>query len=291
MRATASISVPQPCNESWAAMNPTSGGRHCAACRQPVVDFTQQSDAEILAYLARAAGGRTCGRFAAGQLERPLQRAAPAAPTRWRSWLAAALAVWGLRATSCIAAQAQVSVENRARYWGGPAPAPPAATSAAEETPVPAAAQAAEISPTTGFSATTSPVPARFEPWAAPAFALRGVVTDSATHERLPGVTVLIAGTRVGTSTDADGRFELQISPEMLASGVSIQWSSVGYVSQLRSVSAASTELAVDMALDAQQMGIVVVTGGVHGRQPWPWHPRRLYYWGKSWLTRPFRRS
>ena len=85
-------------------MSPVANGRHCAACQKTVVDFTLKTDAEILAHLARAANGPTCGRFAAGQLERPLQRAAPAAPTRWQVWLAAAVAVWGLREASSPAA-------------------------------------------------------------------------------------------------------------------------------------------------------------------------------------------
>ena len=81
-------------------MSPVANGRHRAACQKTVVDFTRKSDAEILAHLARAANGPTCGRFVAGQLERPLQRTAPAAPTRWRVWLA----VWGLREASSPAA-------------------------------------------------------------------------------------------------------------------------------------------------------------------------------------------
>jgi hypothetical protein len=113
MRRSLTLTIPQPCHESWAAMTPTVTGRHCAACQTAVVDFTQQTDAEILAYLARAAGTRTCGRFAAGQLERPLQRPALAAPKRWRAWLAAAVAVWGLRAVAGTDAQAQTPTEQR----------------------------------------------------------------------------------------------------------------------------------------------------------------------------------
>ena len=55
-------------------MTPAGPGRHCAACAKTVVDFTQQTDAEILAYLARAKG-TSCGRIRADQLVRPLQRA------------------------------------------------------------------------------------------------------------------------------------------------------------------------------------------------------------------------
>ena len=117
------LTIPQPCSESWAAMTPTAAGRHCAACEKTVIDFTQKTDADILAYLAQAAGARTCGRFAAGQLDRPLQRAVPAAPTaRWRTWLAAAVALWAVRETVGTEGQAQVNMEMQRR---AEKPAPP----------------------------------------------------------------------------------------------------------------------------------------------------------------------
>ena len=89
------LRVPQPCHESWAAMTPTALGRHCAACQKTVVDFTHQTDAEILAYLAKATG-ETCGRFYNDQLERPLKPVPPLPQgSRWRAWLALLLATWG----------------------------------------------------------------------------------------------------------------------------------------------------------------------------------------------------
>lgn len=97
-----SLRVPQPCAESWDAMTPTALGRHCAACQKTVVDFTQKTDAELLAYFAQAKG-ETCGRFYNDQLKRPLQLAPPAAPSsRWRAWLALVLAAWST--TQAVAA-------------------------------------------------------------------------------------------------------------------------------------------------------------------------------------------
>lgn len=119
MRPAHSLHIPQPCHENWGSMTPTATGRHCAACAQTVVDFTLKTDAEILAYLAGAAGTRTCGRFAAGQLERPLQRAAPVAPTaRWHAWLGAAVIAWSTHnANSAVPAPVQKSsiVDPRTR--------------------------------------------------------------------------------------------------------------------------------------------------------------------------------
>jgi hypothetical protein len=91
------LRIAQPCTESWADMTPTATGRHCAACQKTVVNFTHKTDAEILAYLA-SASGETCGRLWSDQQNRPLVSQLPArTASRWRTWLATALALWGTR--------------------------------------------------------------------------------------------------------------------------------------------------------------------------------------------------
>jgi len=108
------LAVPTPCHENWQQMTPAANGRHCAACQTVVVDFTHFTDAELLAYLSQRAGTPTCGRFRAGQLERPLRPvAAISAVSRWRAWLAAAVAVWGLREVAAPVVRAQVPTEQR----------------------------------------------------------------------------------------------------------------------------------------------------------------------------------
>ena len=295
MHANTSLSIPQPCSESWAAMSPAAAGRHCAACAHTVVDFTLKTDAEILAHLAGAAAGRTCGRFAAGQLERPLQRAAlVASAARWRAWLAAAVAVWAVREGIGTAANAQATTEWRARYWGGPAPA------AGNAPPVPEAAPLAGpklrntiVLPSTlpatvitmGMVSSQSRVPVATALVAAP-LVLHGVITDAATGQGLPGVTVLLKGTATGTSTDVDGAYELPVSAEMADVPVlDIVVSSVGYLQQERLLTAKAAGASQSFQLQA------AVMGQLSYYRPFPWHPRAFYFWGKYWLTRPFRRD
>ncbi len=66
------LQIPNPCNEKWDAMTSTGFDcRFCASCQKNIVDFTQKTDAEILAHL-RKNDGRICGRFQPKQLNRPL---------------------------------------------------------------------------------------------------------------------------------------------------------------------------------------------------------------------------
>ncbi|OGX83568.1 carboxypeptidase-like regulatory domain-containing protein [Hymenobacter coccineus] len=246
------VHIPQPCAESWAAMTPRGPGRHCAACQQTVVDFTQKTNGEILAMLKQATGN-TCGRFAAGQLGRPLQPLAVGAPSRWRAWLAAAVAVWGLREGVGTVARAQVPTELR------PLRAP------------------ATVPATTGPSKYTH--------------VISGVVTDSATHEGAPGVSVILMGTTFGTSTDATGHFRLELPDSLIRkSKCIIGFSWVGYARQELALSSFTEPVEVVLRPDQQALGGIVVVGD-YSHRPWPWHPRRFYYWSKYWLTQAFRQS
>ena len=208
------------------------------------------------------------GWFRAGQLTRPLQPAANA--SRWRSWLSAVLAVGGVLGAGQAAGQAL-------KYGGGPEPVTAApgvvAGTGATTTEAPAARPAAP--------ATKPGEPAL----------VSGTVLDQKNARPLPGVTVLVAGTTIGTSTDVDGYFSL---PAEAAGGRALTVSFIGYQTQQlpAAASTASQPLVVKLAADIHMLTGEVVVIRATGRilPPAPWHPRRLYYWGKYWATRPFRR-
>ncbi|SFN92846.1 CarboxypepD_reg-like domain-containing protein [Chitinophaga sp. YR627] len=73
------LSIPDRCTQPWNEMLPAEDGRFCLSCQKTVTDFTEMTDAEILAYLKRNKGN-SCGRFDATQLNRVLQ--APPEPSR-----------------------------------------------------------------------------------------------------------------------------------------------------------------------------------------------------------------
>jgi hypothetical protein len=174
MRPSLMLSIPQPCSESWDAMTPTEAGRHCAACQKTVVDFTQKTDTEILAYFAQPRSG-ICGRLWSDQLARTLQPARnPISVSRWRVWAAAAATVWGL--AEAVNSQA--------------APRAPAAWHTHQPKKK---------------GRTTPSAPG------APKLLIRGVVRNSATGEPLPGVAVFLKAENRNAITDSAGRFSLRV--------------------------------------------------------------------------------
>ncbi len=73
----------------------------------------------------------------------------------------------------------------------------------------------------------------------------------------LPGVTVLVRGTSIGTSTNSDGAFNLT-APE----GSTLVFSFVGYTTQTTVVSAANSgALTIKLSEDTQKLNEVVVVG------------------------------
>ncbi|WP_405571583.1 carboxypeptidase-like regulatory domain-containing protein [Winogradskyella sp. Asnod2-B02-A] len=70
MRKSVTINIAEPCHEDWRKMTPKNEGRHCAACSKTVVDFTTQTDEQIIKSLE--ANENLCGRFKTQQLDREI---------------------------------------------------------------------------------------------------------------------------------------------------------------------------------------------------------------------------
>jgi hypothetical protein len=67
------IHIPEPCHESWQAMQPQQNGRFCDSCCKVVVDFTAMSNEQITAYLQSKKEEKVCGRFKKTQVTEPVK--------------------------------------------------------------------------------------------------------------------------------------------------------------------------------------------------------------------------
>ena len=84
---------------------------------------------------------------------------------------------------------------------------------------------------------------------------ISGKITDSTTGEPLPGVTVLVKGTTVGTITNFDGDYILNVEK-----GVAVQYSYIGYKA-MELIVGNETTINVSLAVDTEQLDEVVVIG------------------------------
>lgn len=83
-----------------------------------------------------------------------------------------------------------------------------------------------------------------------------GVVSDATTGEPLPGVNIIIEGTTLGTVSDIDGRYSLDIS----GPGAILVFSSIGYLSE-KVVIGTQSVLDMKLAPDIKKLEEVVVIG------------------------------
>lgn len=80
-----SIRIEKPCHEKWRNMLPNDEGRLCLSCQTTVVDFTQKTNEEIIAFFNRKGNAHFCGKYRSDQV------IIPGKPVRFK-WLATALA-------------------------------------------------------------------------------------------------------------------------------------------------------------------------------------------------------
>ncbi|AKD03084.1 TonB-dependent receptor [Pontibacter korlensis] len=83
-----------------------------------------------------------------------------------------------------------------------------------------------------------------------------GTVTDAQSGQGLPGVTVLVKGTQVGTATGANGNYTINV-PE---GSNTLVFSFIGYTAVERQVGNAST-VNVGLSVDNKQLSEVIITG------------------------------
>lgn len=86
---------------------------------------------------------------------------------------------------------------------------------------------------------------------------ITGTVTDQADGMPLPGVTVVIKGTKVGTQTNASGKYSLVVP----AGSAELIFSYLGYTPQTKAIS--SNVVNASLASDAQSLSEVVITGAL----------------------------
>ncbi|WP_187262559.1 SusC/RagA family TonB-linked outer membrane protein [Pontibacter beigongshangensis] len=84
---------------------------------------------------------------------------------------------------------------------------------------------------------------------------ISGTVTDQVTGEGLPGVSIQVKGTTMGTAADLDGRFSLDVPAE----GGTLIFRAIGYKAIEREIGSAAT-INVSLAVDSEQLQEVVVT-------------------------------
>ena len=105
------LSIPQPCHESWNEMTPVEKGRFCQSCQKTVTDFSTLSDSQLIELL-KSKQATTCGRLTASQLNRVISVPVPEKRRKPLISIAAVVAALTIVIPSAKAAAFSAKVEH-----------------------------------------------------------------------------------------------------------------------------------------------------------------------------------
>ncbi len=189
MKKKLQITIPEPCHEKWEEMPPVEQGGYCNACSKNVIDFTRFSDKELLEFLSKPQQN-LCGRFNNSQLDRTIKLPTPQNKCSFsKAWL------YGL---SLLTSTAAISLPQ---------------TSYAENIVIEQSFLSKDVNDTGGDSTRV----------------IRGTVLDSVTKLGVGFAIIVVKNTKIYTTTDFDGKFELKLPKEYLNKSVDIKLKLVGY--------------------------------------------------------------
>jgi hypothetical protein len=220
MQPITKITIPQPCHEHWDHVTESNSGRFCGSCSKTVVDFTSMTDRQVIDYLS-AAHQKTCGRFSEAQYSAINHRlyADNLPSASW--WKRVVLAVTMLTSAQYLKAQT--------------APAKPNT----EQAPISIMMGKVAIASKDSTYHTVI-----------------GGIIDAADKSVLPGVTIKVEGTTIGTMTNAEGKFMLRVP----VSATRLVVSFVGYNSQSILIDPKSEQIQpIALKMQAALMGEVIV--------------------------------
>lgn len=211
------LSIPKPCHENWSNMTSVDKGRFCASCQKTVMDFTGMSDRQLAAFFKKPAGS-VCGRFQQEQLNRDIE-----IPRKHIPWIKYffRFSLPAFLVSMKAGAQGKVEIKRDTTVCN-------IALGRIKSMPVTEIRETIEI---------------------------KGKVTD-AKGNALPFVTIMVKGTKIGTTSDTMGNFSLKVNKKedctLVASCIGFQMKEIQVVNPL--VNITMTAISLDYAL----MGVIV---------------------------------
>ncbi len=186
------LTIENPCNEDWSKMTPTQQGRFCSACERDLVDFSILSDAEVFKVI-EANEGNICGRFHKTQMNRDFIQVEEREGPKYLKYAASLLLT--------------LAVGNA---QGQSVPKESVQIEAADSTQKPAEPTKKIIPP----------------------YTVSGRVYDLASNNPMPFALVQIKGHSIGTKTDFEGNFTLEIPKPLRNETLTLEVSHVTFETQ-----------------------------------------------------------
>ena len=237
------IGIKNPCRLEWNSLEGNGCTRFCSSCSTLVIDLTEKSDSEIVDFVMRQKG-KVCARIKQEQVDRVIEK------NRANSSLIKAFVAFTLG----FATITQVN--------------------AATEKTAPHVFE--QIN--SGQLRLSTDAPNRLLSVRDSILTFSGKVVDSDGNFEISGINVFLKGTKIGTQTDIDGKFSLEVPTDKLeGQNPVLIFSFVGYTtSEIELQPATKENIEIKLTPD------IVWLGEIHI----PWYKR--LWWT---ITSPFRKN
>ena len=216
------LDIQNPCHEAWEGFKPTPEGGFCASCQKNIIDFSAMTESQLVAYFRDlpSENQHLCGRFRDDQLQKNY---------RIEEWfptfsVSDKIVHYEIPISQFIDSKTKISLPLIRRMK------------------VVRNMTVAILS----F--------AMIEQGCGQQKQLSGQVVDASDGSPLPGVSVVIKGTKKGVASDANGRYQLSVDEQD-----TLIFSSVGF--ERKTLIAKGVSPVLDMKVQAEMMGEVVVLG------------------------------
>ena len=191
------LKIEKPCGQDWSSMNKTSIGKFCSHCSKSVIDFTQLTDNEVL-QIAEQHSGSLCGRLTQEQLNKVMQLQQQSQNNSRIYKIIAGLLM--ISTAENLLANGSQHLQKELVF----------VVDNKNET---ARLKEEKSEPKTDDNKNIA----------------QGTIIDSDTKEPVPFATILIKGTKTGTTSDIEGKFKLLIPDDLLTDKISLMITSIGY--------------------------------------------------------------
>lgn len=224
------ISIPTPCAEDWNKMTPSEKGRFCTNCQKQVINFKGMAP-ETIKHFLEAQTGSVCGRFSTHQLEtfNAAYQELPT-PSNIKQWTMATILA-GMTTLTTIAQD----------------------VSSVLPTSSPIISQTA-IMPVSNSQVTQTITTSDTS------VVLKGQIIDAENDEGIPFASIVVLGTKIGTSSDFDGHFILRIPKSSEA--ITLQTQFIGYETSTHTIVPDSNHAHLTIKLE-QDLAILGIVGGL----------------------------
>ena len=189
------ISIPAPCDEDWETMQVSgSGNKFCQNCQKEVIDFSEYSTQELIAYFQNKTNNSVCGKLSQEKL-RAADRALESRKGSQNKWLgiAASAILW---ASSCASGKDAMQYPNCAEQQ--------------EEKDESLLHSNYEVIGAVSMEKLSGII-------------IRGKILNTE-EEPLIGASIEIEGYHLGTSTDIKGNFDLTLNEKKTNSKVLVSY-------------------------------------------------------------------